>query len=276
MKGKPLKNRTPAAIIKRNANTNFDFDYLGMKLSVDFSQEDKEQSFKANIKMKKDSIIWISISPALGIEVMRVIITPDSVKYISKIPKNKYYYEGDFSVISDMAQMDLNFEMIQDMLLGNPVMLDKQDDKLVSVIDERNYGLISKFDRKLKRILKYDEKKLDINDEIKINPSSKTYNKVRRKADVEQLLLKRFWIDGYNYYLTKALYNDYYNFRQVAIDYTDFKVVEDQFYPSKGSIKVNAPDSWQELKFKITKIRVGKKYKFPYDVPDDFERKENI
>lgn len=274
--GKPLKNRTPSAIIKKNQETNFNFDYLGMKMAIDFSHAEGKESFKANIKIKKDSIIWISISPALGIEVIRMVITPDSVKLISKIPKNKYYYEGDFSVINDQANMDLTFGMIQDILVGNPIMLDKQDDKFISQVSSNNYALISRFNRKLKRILKYDERKLYANDEIKIDPSHKTYIKVKRKAKMDELLVKRFWIDGYNYHLKKALYNDFYNFRHVTIDYEDFKEVGEQKYPSRGKIRVDMPEKWQEFVYKISRIRVGKKYKFPYVVPEGFEKRENI
>ena len=274
--GKPLKNRTPSSIIKKNQEANFNFDYLGMKLAVDFSHSKGKESFKANIKIKKDSIIWVSISPALGIEIIRMTITPDSVKYISKIPKNKYYYEGGFSVINDQANMDLTFAMIQDMLVGNPVMLDKQDDKFISQVDGNNYALISNFNRKLKRILKYDERKLDVNDKINVDPSHKTYVKVRRKAEMAELLVKRFWIDGYNYQLTKALYNDFYNFRHVTVNYDDFKETGGQVYPAKGKVRVEMPRKWQEFEYKITRIRVGKKYNFPYVVPKGFEKREDI
>lgn len=276
-KGKPLRPKSPSVIINKNTKSTFDFEYLGMKLGVDYLKGESNESFKANVKIKKDSVIWLSISPALGIEVFRVIITPDSVKMISKIPNDKYYYEGDFNVIRDMVNMDLNFGMIQDILVGNPIMMDKQDDKFISLTDGgKNHVLISRFDRKLKRILNYDEKKLTVNDSIELDYSSSIYQKLKRKAKPEELFVKRFWVDGYNFYLTKALYDDFYNVRQVTIDYTDFKVTNDQFYPSKGSVKVITPEGGQIIKFKTIRLKTGKKYEFPYEVPDGFERKEDI
>ena len=36
-------------------------------------------TFTLNVRMARDSVIWMSISPALGVEAARVLLTPDSV-----------------------------------------------------------------------------------------------------------------------------------------------------------------------------------------------------
>ncbi|HAR20844.1 MAG TPA: DUF4292 domain-containing protein, partial [Cytophagales bacterium] len=40
------------------------------------------------IRIRKDSVIWISVNPALGIEVVRALITKDSIFVIDKIHKD--------------------------------------------------------------------------------------------------------------------------------------------------------------------------------------------
>ncbi len=91
--------------------------WFGAKISVDSDINNQTNSFSANLRIKKDSAIWISISPALGIEVARVLITPDSLKFINRI--NGTYFKGDFKYLNELLQIEVNFKMIQAILLGN-------------------------------------------------------------------------------------------------------------------------------------------------------------
>ncbi len=274
-RGKPLRQRSPAFLVNHNVKNSLHYDWVGMKLSVDFKNPERSESFRANVKMKKDSIIWMSISPALGIEMLRLVITPDSVKYISKIPDNKYYYLGDFSVISDLAKMDLSFDMIQDLLLGNAIMLDKQDDKLNSRIDKQQYFLVSKFHRRLKKLIGVDDKNILPNHEININPLSKEYQKAKRKSKKEDLMVKRFWLNGKHYKIERELFNDLYNFRDIEITYRDFEKVDGQLFPDECRLRVSSPDDWQEIEFEITRIRLNKEYELSFEIPEDYERKHD-
>jgi hypothetical protein len=78
-KEKAVKNRTAGFVLKRYNESRFDYDWLGMKVDADFGTETESSGFKATIRMRKDSLIWVSITPALGIEMIRVMITPDSL-----------------------------------------------------------------------------------------------------------------------------------------------------------------------------------------------------
>lgn len=276
-KGKPLINRTPGVLIKKNDKSNFVYNYVQIKMDIDIKDENSTESFKAIVKMKKDSLVLISISPALGIEVIRLKLTPSSLEFYSKIPNNKFYYEGTFVDFVEAVGFNLEFSMIQDILVGNAIMLDKQEDKLVSEIDDQLYYLISKLDRKLKRILDKDEKKILPNENVPIALDQFRYQKLRERSDPDELLLKRFWLDPYDYKLTKAKFYDYYNLREVTMEYSDFEETKDQIYPSHGRFKiVDVENNWRELIYEVNKIKVLKELEFIYNVPDDYERKESL
>src|SRR6186713_316376 len=67
------------------------FTTFSAKLKVDFESETKQMSgINAVIHMKKDSIIWISASMPIVGEVVRAMITPDSLKAIDKFHKKQY------------------------------------------------------------------------------------------------------------------------------------------------------------------------------------------
>ena len=49
----------------------------------------------AQLRMRKDSVIWISASAFLGIEAARLLLTPDSFKMINRL--NSTYISSDIS-----------------------------------------------------------------------------------------------------------------------------------------------------------------------------------
>lgn len=275
-KGKPLKNKSSGAILNKYAENYFNFEWLGMKISADLDDGEKKTSFKANIRVKKDSIIWVSISPALGVEVARLVITPDSLKLISKVPGDKYYYLGDFSMMSDMAKTDIDFEMVQNLLVGNAIGLEQGEDKYKSRIDDKQYMLISKYNRKLKKVVGVDEKDVAPDDSLEIDLSYKKYERVKKRADEEDLLVKRYWFNGIDYQLERSIFDDLYNRRSVIVEHEDFKLYEGQSYPEITRLIISSLLSTQSLQIEINRLKTSKEYEFPFEIPKDFERKTNI
>ena len=48
--------------IKSVLNNIYEFDYLRYKANCDYKDSNMDQSFTMNIRMKRDSILWISIT----------------------------------------------------------------------------------------------------------------------------------------------------------------------------------------------------------------------
>ena len=62
-----------------------DFTTFSAKINVDYQGTDgKKYDVNANLRMYKDSVIWISITAIFGIEGLRAYITKDSVKILNK------------------------------------------------------------------------------------------------------------------------------------------------------------------------------------------------
>lgn len=92
-----------------------DFKYLNIKSKVNFSGGGEEQSFPVNIHIKKDSIIWLSI--VVGLEGGRGIITRDSVIFLDRL--HRTYYKYDFASLSKQFNFNLNYDLVQSILIGN-------------------------------------------------------------------------------------------------------------------------------------------------------------
>jgi hypothetical protein len=272
----PLKGRSSGFLLKKQERNEFSFDWVGMKLDAQVKTMGETQDFKATIRMKKDSVIWISISPALGIEVFRVLVTPDSVKYLSKIPDNKFYYIGGFDGLSSAIKLDMDFRMLQDLLLGNAIGLDREEGKFRSEIDDYHYLLISKYKRKVRRVVGIDDRHLQPEDTIVVNPNDPRYQRTMRRTEDEDLIITRYWLEPENFRLVKSIFNDLTNQRTVEINYSNFAQEDIQFYPKECSIKTKTKDSDQEINFEILRLATDKTYEFPFEIPEGLERKKTM
>jgi len=272
--GKPLKGKTPAGLLNKLEKNSLEYDWLSMRTKIEAKFGDEKKSFKATIRIKKDSIIALSISPALGVEIVKVVITKDSVKYLSKIPGDKHYYMGNFRGINNQLEGDFNFDMIQNILTGEPVELNRKDDKLKSNIEGREYLLVQKYNRKLKRVTGVDEKEMDFNvDTIFADTTDRRTNRILNRSDETELLIKRYWLDGLSYKLTKTIFNDLYSNRTLEITHEDYKVKESQLFPFLSRLVITDPFQSQEIEAETTKIKFNKPYEVKFNVPEKFERR---
>src|SRR3954470_21190316 len=139
--------KTLTANLKAN---EFKFDRLNAKLSVDAEIDSSSNSFTVSLRIKRDSVIWMSLSK-LGIEGARVLIAKDSVKFVNSIKSE--YFSGDFAYLSKLLNTELDFEIIQSLLVGNSVAFYDETEKIKPGIDNCQYtlGTIRKF--KLRKVM---------------------------------------------------------------------------------------------------------------------------
>lgn len=93
------------------------FDYLSAKAKFKFDHAGKKVSASANFRIKKDSLIWLSITPALGIEFARVLINQDNIFILDRMSKR--YYEYSFKELSSKYGFEFDYKIVQSVLLGN-------------------------------------------------------------------------------------------------------------------------------------------------------------
>ena len=99
------------------------FNTFSAKIKVDYRGSDgKSYDFNAFLRMKKDSVIWVSINAALGIEAFRILITPDSVKVLNKLDRVAQLRSMDY--LKEVTQLPFDFYSLQELIIGNPVYLD--------------------------------------------------------------------------------------------------------------------------------------------------------
>jgi hypothetical protein len=117
-----------SAIFIQNAlgqirSNQIEFRTFKSKINVDYKDaSNKNYDVNGELRMYKDSAIWIYVNALLGIEAMRALITKDSVKIINKLDKT--YTARSIDYLQEVTALPLTLKTLQDLLIGNPVFLD--------------------------------------------------------------------------------------------------------------------------------------------------------
>ncbi len=134
----PQADTTDHRELDRFKVKEIDFTYFHFKSKVEYVSGNETQNFTVNGRIKKDSIIWLSITPGLGIEAARCVILKDSVFLLDRI-HNKLYTYG-FNYVNNTFNTNLDFYNLQALLVGNLAFPKGQKDKLVKQ-DEAGFYL---------------------------------------------------------------------------------------------------------------------------------------
>ncbi len=96
--------------------TNTAFQYLSAKGKAQVEIKGDLKSANLNLRLKRDSAIWVSAS-LLGIEGVRALLTTDSVRVINRLEKT--YFAGGYDYLSRLLQVPVSFAQVQALLLGD-------------------------------------------------------------------------------------------------------------------------------------------------------------
>ncbi len=117
------------AIIKYR---NIGYKNFQMKAKMHYEAAEQKQNFTVNFRIKKNEVIWASIS-GFGLEVARAIITPDSVKAIDKFNKKLYLYT--YKDLQKLVNVDVDFSTLQDIIIGNAFSVNGQITNIIELAD---------------------------------------------------------------------------------------------------------------------------------------------
>jgi hypothetical protein len=153
------KNHVDSFVIVKNivgeiTEHPIDFTTFSAKVKIAYEGKENSDAATAYVRIKKDSVIWISLTGALGIEGMRVIIKKDSVKLLNKLQKTVQF--RSIAYLQELAEIPFDFYNIQDVIIGNPVFLDTNH--IVSYQANGQNLLVLMIGNIFKNLLTLDEK----------------------------------------------------------------------------------------------------------------------
>jgi len=125
---------TAKQLIKENAKQDAKFKTLQARIKIDYTQDLQEHGYTVNLRMEKDKTIWISATLGLA----RAMITPNEVSFYDKI--NDQYFKGDYTLLSNLLGVELNFKKVQSLLLGESL-FNLKEGKYTASTNEKSYIL---------------------------------------------------------------------------------------------------------------------------------------
>lgn len=242
---KPLEGKKAEYLLSQMKANEFDFNTFSAKAEFSMEQGGKKNSFKATIRIKKDSIIWISITPLLGIELGRVMITQDSVKVINRLAKE--YFVGDFRYIENRFNIKPEYDLMQALLLGNSIQF-VSDEKLKFAIDKEFYYLGNLKKRKAK---KADDKP--------------------KKIEKEEDEVVSLWLDQNTFKVREFLLSDIAADRFLTGAYDGHTQVESQWLPRDLHFDIQSKDP-AVLDIEYSRVYLNKSLNFAFNISSKYEQ----
>ncbi len=131
------QTKTALIILNNHAKNAQVFSTISIKGTVNYNSEKTDQRAGIDIMIEKDKQIYINVR-YIGISVAKALITPEEVKYYEKLNSN--YFEGDYSLINNLLGTEVDFNRLQNILLGQ--LLDSKNDKtMIATIEDGMHKL---------------------------------------------------------------------------------------------------------------------------------------
>ena len=216
-------------IIKAHNNSEASYTTLNARIKGSYKTEKEDQSISISMRMEKDKAIWLSAKLAGIIPLAKVYITPKRVQYYEKIDGT--YFDGDFSLLSDWLGMELDFDKVQNLLLGQAIYpLEKKE--LEMSFTETDYIL---------------------------------------KSEGNSLLETMFAIQSSNFRLKGQRLAREAKRESVVIAYDNYEQVKEELLPKKIKIIATQKGKSTQIEVDYRQIDLNASVSFPFSIPSGYK-----
>lgn len=240
---RPLKEYGFDYLYKKMLENQVNFSYLSAKFNVVYYQGKKKTDLRGQFRIKKDSLTWISLSPALGIEAARILLSDDSVKFINRL--NKTYFTGEYNLIDSLLNTTLDYSILEAMILGNEL-TEYDINKFRASIDGGLYRITIQERRKIRKYLKTNE------------ISSK-------------VLVQNIWLNPDNFKINKVELKELGDDnRKLEVIYMDYQEVDGILLPEEVQINISASTPI-DINIRFGKTEINEPLRFPFAIPRKYD-----
>ncbi len=217
---------TAKQLIRENSKQEIRFKTLQAKVKIDYTQGDDSQGYTVNLRIKKDETIWLSATLGLA----RAMITPDRVQFYDKI--NNQYFDGDYTLLSNILGVELDFKKVQNLLVGEAI-YNLKDDTYKASTHQESYVLEPKNQKAVLELF------------YLINPG-------HFKMDSQQLY--------------QPLQQ-----RMLQVDYKSYQEVQRQIVPENIHISAVESTSEVTIDLEYKSVSLNEEVRFPFKIPSGFK-----
>jgi hypothetical protein len=246
----PIKEKGETYLFDKLKENELKYTSFSAKFSAEYEKNNKRTKISGTIRISRDSLIWATITPILGIEAARISISLDSVKVINKIDGN--YLIKDFSFINNMLNRNLDYDMLQSLITGNDF----------SVYDNNSFK--AGMDNKEYKLSTYNRKKL--------RQLSKLDDSIRSTIPLEQINL-----NPETFKISKVIIKEGENtIRTFVATYSNHTLIDKQLVPQTVIFSINDGVNKIKITLKYSKILINPTQNYPFNINSKYNRVDNF
>jgi hypothetical protein len=238
-----IEKTTPETIAGKGGIPVF-FDYISYNTSLSFISGGNETTLDGQIRIKKDSLIWISVRK-FGLEAARMMLSKDSVWVMDRI--NSRYFAGDYSYFVKQFNLDADYGLAEALMLANPL---------------ENWSAESVFEGCTDKICKISypgRYRINQGQQGRSLPegSSVTDQRVEFSEETGRLLSNTISVQGQE--------------RSIQATYTGWKSIEQQLLPLSTTLRIENRQTITELSMKNEGHSLHDAPSFPFKIPASYK-----
>ncbi len=208
------------------------------RLDISFKNGKNNNNFKASLKIKRDTFIQATVTAPLGIEVARILLTTDSIKFVDTY--HKKFFVADYDDLYDKFDFRVDFDYVQKVLTNTFITFEEK----TNLVREKKY--------KLERTdVGYE---LSTIEEKALTRKIKKFYKKRRKNKDFILILQKILVDPDFFRPIRISVEDLDEDISVSVDYEAFKDFSGKFFPEKMIFSLQAENNTTTLELKFLKV----------------------
>ncbi len=241
------------------------FRYYSARANVHVELPDGNKNFKAVLRMAQDSAVWVSVVPLLGIEMARVLLTPDSLQIIDKLANQ--YFQGDTAQARAKFGINPGMDLLQQALLGRAMGLDA-DSKYRNDREDGRYVLTTKAKRRFVRaaneVVPADSTGRDQ------NMNERRLERTLRQAEENETVVMRYWFEPEHFRVMRVQLADLVHDRTADVRYEERGGPEEHFLPTRIRITLSEPGRQASGTLELSRIERKGPLQMNFRVPEKF------
>lgn len=250
-----VKPMSSQKLIRNMENNAFDYNHLAIKRMVcQFDNGKTKTSFRGSLQAQKDEQITLMLTK-LNIPIVRLWLTPDSVKFINYLEEN--YFLGDYSFLSSLMDMKVDFQTVNAVISNDVFSLtdprDAENGNYKTTIEDGMYVLES--------VLKTNGGYIK---------STQRSLRGSRNTNTGATVIQRLYVHPLTFKLHKVTLEDALNARKMNIDFSEFVEVGKQLYPGAIDLNLTSPQTNMQLTIKMSNFSLEEERGVRFKVPENY------
>jgi hypothetical protein len=235
-----------ASAVSRMEESAVRFTTLSMNAEITIKIDETNNSVSGMIRIRKDSMIWIS-ARKLGFEIGRLMLSRDSVWVLDRI--NSRYFAGDYSYFRQQFNLEVDYNLVEAMLLANP--LDNWSAGPVQVgCDDPSWC----------SILYPERYRINQGSDAVARPEGSTVMEehITLSKSNGRILTHRIGVKGEQ--------------RSIAATYEKYNTVQKQLFPSLTRMEIDNRGATTILIFNADNPTLNQPETFPFKIPASYQK----